>query len=89
MHSLLAGGLEDNSEVGKYRTRPVFITGSSHIPTDFRMIKDEMKKLLDSQNNFFAKFHPVIAAAKLHKDFVMIHPFMDGNGRVARLLMKQ
>ena len=31
--------------------------------------------------------HPVVYAAKLHKDFVFIHPFVDGNGRVARLLM--
>jgi len=31
--------------------------------------------------------HPVIYAAKLHKEFVFIHPFVDGNGQVARLLM--
>ena len=31
--------------------------------------------------------HPVKAAALIHKEFVFIHPFTDGNGRVARLLM--
>jgi Fic family protein len=31
--------------------------------------------------------HPVVTAARLHYDFVRIHPFDDGNGRVARLLM--
>ena len=31
--------------------------------------------------------HPVVLAAKLHHDFVLIHPFDDGNGRVARMLV--
>ena len=31
--------------------------------------------------------HPVVAAALIHKNFVFIHPFIDGNGRVGRLLM--
>ena len=30
--------------------------------------------------------HPVVYAARLHKEFIFIHPFIDGNGRVARLL---
>ena len=33
------------------------------------------------------KLHPVELAATLHQRFVFIHPFVDGNGRVARLLM--
>lgn len=31
--------------------------------------------------------HPVELAARTHADFIKIHPFMDGNGRTARLLM--
>ena len=31
--------------------------------------------------------HPIVLATKLHHDFVLIHPFDDGNGRVARLLV--
>ncbi|MBM3191413.1 MAG: Fic family protein [Chlamydiae bacterium] len=31
--------------------------------------------------------HPAEAAALVHKEFVIIHPFVDGNGRVARLIM--
>jgi Fic family protein len=33
------------------------------------------------------KLHPLQLAAKLHYDFVRIHPFDDGNGRISRLLM--
>jgi len=31
--------------------------------------------------------HPVIFATRAHKEFIFIHPFIDGNGRVARLIM--
>lgn len=33
------------------------------------------------------QLHPVERAARLHSDFVKIHPFIDGNGRTSRLLM--
>lgn len=33
------------------------------------------------------KLHPVVFAAQLHKRFAYIHPFRDGNGRIARLIM--
>jgi Fic family protein len=34
-----------------------------------------------------ASLHPVVQSAKIHKEIVSIHPFSDGNGRVARLAM--
>ena len=46
-----------------------------------------MEKLVDWYNNNENKLHPVVLAAQLHKKFVFIHPFVDGNGRLARLLM--
>ena len=39
------------------------------------------------QINSLNKYHPIIKAALLHGELVKIHPFVDGNGRVSRLVM--
>ena len=46
-----------------------------------------MAQLIDWYNNEAHKLHPVERAAKVHADFVGIHPFIDGNSRTSRLLM--
>jgi len=46
-----------------------------------------MRELIKNLPHLKQDSHPVIYAATLHKEFVFIHPFVDGNGRVARLLM--
>jgi len=72
---------------GDYRDGEVRIAGSEHIPPK----PAEVPKLLEK---LFAEFylerrtlHPIELAALLHNKFVNIHPFTDGNGRTARLLM--
>lgn len=46
-----------------------------------------MKKLIEWVKTGRTNYHPVEFAALLHKKFVFIHPFIYGNGRLARLLM--
>lgn len=87
MHSLLQGGLENESNVGKYRTIDVFITGSKYSVARTDKIQDLVNDLIDRQMYLFESFHPVVAAAKFHKELVFIHPFTDGNGRISRLSM--
>jgi Fic family protein len=85
IHQLILQGI-DKDNAGKYRRVNVVISGSNKKPTDYVLINDEMEKLMVKYNNW-GDYHPLIRAALLHAEFVFIHPFVDGNGRVARLLM--
>jgi Fic family protein len=77
----------DNEQAGRYRTVSVFISGSSYAVTPPQKIAAEMKKFVAWFNKNESKLHPVEFAALTHKKFVFIHPFIDGNGRLSRLLM--
>ena len=46
-----------------------------------------MAQLIEWYNTKANQLHPIERAAKVHADFVGIHPFIDGNGRTSRLLM--
>ena len=78
---VMAGILED---AGKYRTKNVRITGASKTPPDWSKITKLMDELIEKIAQY--KRHPLEIATILHHRFVEIHPFIDGNGRVSRLL---
>ena len=86
MHKLFYSGI-DAKQAGTYRKREVFITGSAYSVTAARNIKSEMMEFIEWANAGRDSYHPVEFAALLHKFFVFIHPFIDGNGRLSRLLM--
>lgn len=77
----------DGSNAGVYRKEDVFITGSAYPLPKPDDVPEEMAALTDWIGTKKNQYHPVEYAALLHKKFVFIHPFIDGNGRVARLLM--
>ncbi len=77
----------DNSIAGAYRTENVLITGAGFTPPDHLHLKEEMAKLIDWYKSDAQNLHPIDRAAQLHTRFVEIHPFKDGNGRTARLLL--
>jgi len=74
-------------EAGKYRKNQVFITGTDFIPP----APDKLQSLMHSFAQEILKlkqtYDPVTYAALIHLKLVTIHPFIDGNGRCARLLM--
>lgn len=76
----------DNENAGRYRRENVTIKGATHTPPDYLKVPGLMEKLVLNYENW-NDFHPIIQAALLHGELVKIHPFVDGNGRTARLLM--
>ena len=77
--------------IGSYKTVPNNVltsTGEIHYFTSPEQVKPEMTDLLDWYHEGESKGkHPIVLAAVFHYRFVRIHPFDDGNGRMARLLM--
>ena len=86
IHYLILKGIDDE-KAGGYRKQKVIISGASHTPPPPYQIKSQMEGLIEWYRNEGPKLHTVERAAKLHTDFVNIHPFIDGNGRTARLLL--
>ncbi|GAA3983749.1 Fic family protein [Mucilaginibacter dorajii] len=79
-------------QIGKYKSSDNHvetITGEIHYYTPFQEIPAKMGELMDwyYSMNQNTTIHPVVTAALLHFKFVAIHPFDDGNGRLARILM--
>jgi len=86
LHSLIVQ--EADSEIaGVYRTGDVFISGSDHTPPSGFQVNQEMEKLIRWIRNNKRKYHVIELAAIVHHKLVAIHPFWDGNGRTARLVM--
>ena len=74
------------AEAGRYRGRNVLITGTDYLPPPPAALPGAMRELV-AELPALRLGHPVNYAAALHLRLVMIHPFVDGNGRTARLLM--
>lgn len=77
----------DEAEAGQYRKKKVFLTGSHYPLPDPKDVPYLMAEWIEIAKDQRKELHPVVFAALTHKDFVFIHPFIDGNGRVARLIM--
>jgi Fic family protein len=87
LHALILRTIDDD-EAGRYRRAQVMITGSDYVPPEAIAVPGLMADLITWLNGDEAGgVHPVECAALAHFQLVHVHPFIDGNGRTARLLM--
>ena len=86
IHQLILKNIDDEN-AGRYRQQNVLISGATNTPPDYTLLNDKMAQFIDWYNTEADLIHPIARAAKVHADFVGIHPFIDGNGRTSRLLM--
>ena len=97
-HRITKGALENTGDCGIFRKRQVFVgkrifDGTSikevveYEPPDAKAVPTLVKEFLDWLNAAKTKdINPVILSGIVHYEIARIHPFIDGNGRVARLL---
>jgi Fic family protein len=86
VHALLMRGIDDQN-AGKYRSGQVRIAGATYMPPAAQKIQTMIEELLQTLSENPDELRPIELAASFHHRFVYIHPFLDGNGRTARLLM--
>ncbi len=84
LHHILAEGVMDQGEAGRYRSIAVQV--GNHLPPAVNDVSPLMFELLEWWNNSTSKISPILSSAILHYRFEHIHPFADGNGRTGRAL---
>lgn len=77
-------GLIRSADLAGYRTHQVYIKGSMYIPLNPDAVRDAMPVLFELLEN---EPNAAVRAILGHFVFVYIHPYMDGNGRIARFIM--
>lgn len=77
-------GILQKEKLTQYRNDAVYIRNSRHVPPNYLKIDELMRCLVEEINDID---NNATQAALAHYGFVTIHPYFDGNGRVARLLM--
>jgi len=93
IHGEVTSNLLPQDEVGKLRKKHVVVNDPRvgkvvYMPPNFEDVNLLVSDLVDFVNRNIKMIDPLILAGLLHKQMVIIHPFMDGNGRTTRLVTK-
>lgn len=94
LHKVVMDGLIEKEKWGKFRKTPVYIVNEykdhdevAYKPPNAKMVGKLVGELLEwVEKSYKENENPIITSGLLHYQFVTIHPFTDGNGRVGRLL---
>jgi Fic family protein len=86
IHTLVLSRIDDEN-AGRYRETQVRIAGAAFIPPESWLVPNLMTEWGEWLAAEEKHRHPVELAALAHHRLVAIHPFIDGNGRTARLVM--
>lgn len=93
IHRRVMTGLLDRWRAGKLRQEPVVVNDPvrreiDYLPPDHADVPSLMEALTSWVGRMRHELDPLIVAGIFHRQFVIIHPFIDGNGRTARLATK-
>jgi cell filamentation protein, protein adenylyltransferase len=93
IHGKVMHGLEEAPFCGHFRELPVVVNdpGSGktvYLPPDHGDVTGLVRELMDFINHERKRIDPLILAALFHRQLVLVHPFVDGNGRTTRLATK-
>jgi hypothetical protein len=80
----VTAGIIKAADLAGYRNNQVYIKGANHVPPNQAAVRDAMPVLFELLKE---EPEPGVRAVLGHFIFVYIHPYMDGNGRIARFLM--
>ena len=86
IHKLILTHIDDEN-AGSYRKTKVRIAGAPFTPPESWQLTSLMAEWSDWVASAEGSMHPIVLAAQAHHRLVAIHPFVDGNGRTARLVM--
>lgn len=95
IHALVMKDLLPSEKIGQIRPGPIYIVDLvknqeilKYTGPNQKIVPKLIENLLGWLNSNYRILHPTLLAGIIHYEFVSIHPFSDGNGRVTRLLVK-
>lgn len=86
LHKLIQKNIDDDA-AGTLRRAQIYIQGSKWTPPPAFEVENSLQDLLKWYTKNTKKFHPFELSGIIHHRFLQIHPFADGNGRVAREIL--